>query len=109
MYVREKGIEPLLLWKRVFQTLGKDPACGSLAAGRGPRSSEQVSELRGPPHPVVVTKRDNNDKDNIMVLLDSYFATITGWGVLLRSELLNVLAASLMVQIALDECSVPKP
>ena len=35
------------------------------------------------PHPVIVTVRDN--KDYIRVLLCSYYTTITGVGVLLRS------------------------
>ena len=33
----------------------------------------------GPPHPVIVTIRDI--KDSIRVLLYSYYATSTGWGV----------------------------
>ena len=37
--------------------------------------------LGGPPHPVIVTIRDN--RDYIGVLLYSYYTTITGWGVLL--------------------------
>ena len=37
--------------------------------------------LGGPPHPVIVTIRDN--RDYIKVLLYSYYTTITGWGVLL--------------------------
>ena len=41
------------------------------------------STLGGPPHPVIVTIRDN--KDCIRVLLYSYYTTITGWGVLLSS------------------------
>ena len=39
--------------------------------------------LGGPPHPVIVTIRDN--KDYIRVLLYSYYTTITGWGVLLKN------------------------
>ena len=35
----------------------------------------------GPPHPVIVTIRDN--RDYIGVLLYSYYTTITGWVVLL--------------------------
>ena len=38
--------------------------------------------LGGPPHPVIVTIRD--DRDYIRVLLYSCYTTITGWGVLLR-------------------------
>ena len=41
------------------------------------------SILGGPPHPVIVTIRDN--KDYIRVFLYSYYMTITGWGVLLSS------------------------
>ena len=37
--------------------------------------------FRWTPHPVIVTIMDN--KDNIRVLLYSYYTTITGWGVLL--------------------------
>ena len=37
---------------------------------------------RWTPHPVIVAIRDN--KDYIRVLLDSYYTTITGWGVLLN-------------------------
>ena len=40
-----------------------------------------VSMVGGPPHPVIVTIKDN--KEYIRVLLDSYYTTITGWGVLL--------------------------
>ena len=32
----------------------------------------------GPPHPVIETIRDN--RDDIRVLLYSYYTTITGWG-----------------------------
>ena len=35
------------------------------------------------PHPVMVAIGDN--KDSIRVLLDSYYTTITGWGVLLKA------------------------
>ena len=37
--------------------------------------------LGGPPHPVIVTIRDNGDY--IRVLIYSCYTTITGWGVLL--------------------------
>ena len=37
--------------------------------------------LGGPPHPVIVTVRDN--RDYTKVLLYSYYTTRTGWGVLL--------------------------
>ena len=37
--------------------------------------------IKWTPHPVIVTIRDN--RDYIRVLLYSYYATITGWGVLL--------------------------
>ena len=39
--------------------------------------------VRCTPHPVIVTIGDN--RDYIRVLLYSYYTTITGWGVLLRS------------------------
>ena len=39
--------------------------------------------IRWTPHPVIVTLRDN--RDHIRVLLYSYYTTITGWGVHLRS------------------------
>ena len=44
-------------------------------------------KLGGPPHPVIVTIRDN--RDYIRVLLYSYYTTVTGWGVLLtyRSDI----------------------
>ena len=38
-------------------------------------------KLGGPPHPVIVTIRDN--KDYMKVLLYSSYTTITGWEVLL--------------------------
>ena len=38
--------------------------------------------LRRTPLPVIVTIGDN--RDNIRVLLYSYYTTITGWGVLLK-------------------------
>ena len=43
-----------------------------------------MASLRWTPHPdaVIVTMRNN--KDNIRVLLSSYYTTIIGWGVLLR-------------------------
>ena len=41
------------------------------------------SRLGGTPHPVIVNIRDN--KDYMRVLLYSFYTTITGWGVLLRS------------------------
>ena len=40
--------------------------------------------LRWTPHPVIVTIREN--RDYIRVLLDSYYTTISGWGVLLRED-----------------------
>ena len=40
--------------------------------------------FRWTPHPVIVTIRDN--RDYIRVLLYSYYATITGWGVLVRDS-----------------------
>ena len=40
-----------------------------------------VDILGGPPHPAIVTIRD--DKDYIRVQFYSYYTTITGWGVLL--------------------------
>ena len=43
----------------------------------------RVFYTRWTPHPVIVTIRDN--RDYITVLLYSYYATITGWGVLLNS------------------------
>ena len=42
------------------------------------------NHLGGPPHPVIVAIRDN--KDDIKVLLYSYYTTITGWGVLLSNH-----------------------
>ena len=42
-----------------------------------------VKKLGGPLHPVIVTVRDN--KDHIRVLLNSYYSTITGWGLLLTN------------------------
>ena len=39
--------------------------------------------LRWTPHPAIVVIRDN--QDYIRVLLYSYYTTITGWGVLLKS------------------------
>ena len=39
--------------------------------------------VRLTPYPVMVTTMDN--KDYIRVLLYSYYTTITGWGILLRS------------------------
>ena len=44
-----------------------------------------MREFRRTPHPVIVTIRDNDAY--IRVLLNSYYATITGWGVLLRGNL----------------------
>ena len=41
--------------------------------------------IRWTPHPVLVTSMDN--KDYIRVLSYSYYTTITGWGVLLKSQL----------------------
>ena len=53
------------------------------------RSEDEVGQglnskpdgLGGPPHPVIVTIRDN--KDSIRVLLYSAYTTITVWGVLI--------------------------
>ena len=47
---------------------------------QGACQHEQI--LGGPPHPVIVTIKDN--RDDIRILLYSYYTTITGWGVLLR-------------------------
>ena len=52
---------------------------------RGSQVGSRVADrvyLRWTPHPVIVTIRDN--KDSIKVLLQSYYTTVTGWGVLLR-------------------------
>ena len=46
-----------------------------------PDGNQIACSLGGPPHPVIVTIRDN--RDYIRVLLSSYYTTITGWGVLL--------------------------
>ena len=43
---------------------------------------QKVVYLRRTPHPVIVPIKDN--KGYIRVLFYSYYATITGWGVLLR-------------------------
>ena len=40
--------------------------------------------IRWTPHPVIVTIRDT--RDDIGVLLYSYYTTITGWGVLLSYQ-----------------------
>ena len=39
-------------------------------------------DLRWTPHPVIVTIRDK--KEYVRVLLNPYYPTITGWGVLIR-------------------------
>ena len=52
------------------------------AARFGASGSQCRVFFRWTPHPVIVTIRDN--KDYIRVLAYSYYATITGWGVLLR-------------------------
>ena len=41
-----------------------------------------------PPHPVIVTIRDN--RDYIGILLFSSYTTITGWGVLLKDHTLTL-------------------
>ena len=48
------------------------------------------------PHPVIVTIRDN--KGNIRVLLNSYYSTITGWGVLLKYVLMSPRKARLVLR-----------
>ena len=48
-----------------------------------PQKAPKKAYIRWTPHPVIVTIRDN--KDYIRVLLYSYYTTITGWGLLLRS------------------------
>ena len=45
-------------------------------------TGDPIISVRWTPHPEMVTIRDN--KDYIRVLLYSYYATITGWGVLLN-------------------------
>ena len=45
--------------------------------------SHYGASFRRTSHPVIVAIRDN--KDYTKVLLYSYYTTITGWGVLLRS------------------------
>ena len=52
--------------------------------GVGSRIKGSGYRLGGPPNPVLVTIRDNNDY--VKVLLDSCYTTITGWGVHLRSK-----------------------
>ena len=49
----------------------------------GDHGSRMLVYLKWTPHPIVVTRKDNN-KDYIRVLLDSYYTTIIGWGVLLK-------------------------
>ena len=46
----------------------------------------QWGYLRWTPHPVIVTIGDI--RDSIRVLIYSYYATMTGWGVLLRNATL---------------------
>ena len=53
--------------------------------------------IRWTPHPVIVTIGDN--RDNIRVLLYSYYTTITGWGVLLRNTI-NVTSRIICVNIS---------
>ena len=51
-------------------------------------TGDPIISLRWTPHPVMVTIRDN--KGHIRVLLYSYYATITGWGVLLKSPIQKI-------------------
>ena len=54
----------------------------SIAKGPSKKRTLTVAHVRRTPHPVIVTRRDN--KDDIRVLLYSYYTTIAGWGVLLK-------------------------
>ena len=70
-----------------MQILGGGPSsCHDQICCVVPGSSRlRQFQLRWTPHPVIVTMR--NSKDYIRVLLYSYYTTITGWGVLLSSNL----------------------
>ena len=50
----------------------------------GSRESHNNGMIQVDPHPVIVTIRGNTDY--IEVLLSSFFATITGWEVLLKKN-----------------------
>ena len=70
---------PLILGNPQIHTVRHNTIMTSWYTAR-PKLSSHVY-LRWTPHPVIVTLGDN--RDYIRVLLYSYYATITGWGVLL--------------------------
>ena len=43
------------------------------------RAKASFCALGGPPHPIIVTTRDNLEQ-NIKVLLYTFYITTTGWG-----------------------------
>ena len=67
----------------IVMVLAAEDCLGSRANSKAVLSSRSQVCVRWTPHPVIVTIRGN--KDYIRVLLYSYYTTITGWGVLLRS------------------------
>ena len=52
--------------------------------------------------PVIVARKDN--KDYIRVLLYSYYATITGWGVLLIQDCQRRVAINVLDRARLNYC-----
>ena len=66
----------------ILPALWEAPQILALPSGEMINMNLSNVDLRWTPHPVIVTIRDN--RDYIRVLLNSYYTTITGWGVLLR-------------------------
>ena len=68
-----------------MRTMSQQRVCNNVGAASDTPLSAIVSQheglevyLRWTPHPVIVATRDS--KDNIRVLLYSYYTTVTGWG-----------------------------